>query len=81
MPDVFGGTAGELRREHFEGLGELNRRLAARDYGDFANVRTAQAISNSVPLLHENGAPWSASDFWACYCGLLQPIKPMARHD
>jgi hypothetical protein len=81
MPDIFGGTAGELSRQDFEALGEANRRLAARDYGTFANYRDAQAISNAVPLLHESGAPWTASDFWACYCGLLAPTRPMTRHD
>ena len=71
MPDIFNGTAGELKREHFEGLGEANRRLAEKDYGGFANTRTAQSVHNAVPILHENSIPWSASDFWACYCGLL----------
>jgi hypothetical protein len=81
MSDIFGGTAGELSRFEFESLGEANRRLAAKDYGTFANNRTAQSVRNAVPLLHESGAPWTASDFWACYCGLLAPTRPMTRHD
>jgi hypothetical protein len=81
IPDIFGGTAGELSRQDFEALAEANRRLAARDYGSFVNYRDAQAISNAVPLLHESGAPWTASDFWACYCGLLAPTRPWTRHD
>jgi hypothetical protein len=81
MPEIFDGTAGELPREHFEAFAEANCRLAARNYGTFANYRDAQAISNAVPLLHESGAPWTASDFWACYCGLLAPTRPLTRHD
>ncbi|MEY2643641.1 MAG: hypothetical protein RLZZ611_290 [Cyanobacteriota bacterium] len=79
MPDIFHGTAGELKREHFEAIGEANRRLAARDYGNFANYRDMESIHNAVPLIHESGAPWTASDFWACYCGLLAPVQPMTR--
>mgnify|MGYP001555413944 CR=1 FL=1 len=81
MPDIFRGTAGELSRQDFEALGEANRRLAVKDYGTFANYKDAQLISKSVPILHANRLPWTASDFWACYCGLLRPIKPMARHE
>ena len=73
MPDIFNGTAGELQREHFEGLSEANHRLATKNFGEFANNRTARSIQNAVPILHENDIPWSASDFWACYCGLLAP--------
>jgi hypothetical protein len=76
MPDIFNGTAGELQREHFEGLGEANRRLATKEFGAFANARTAKAIAGSRAILHKDGQPWSASDFWACYCGLLEPVEP-----
>ena len=81
MADIYNGTAGELQREHFEGLGEANHRLATKNFGKFANNRTAQSVQNAVPILHENGTPWTASDFWACYCGLLEPTRPMTRLD
>jgi len=76
MADIYNGTAGELQREHFEGLGEANRRLATKEFGAFANARTAKAIAGSRAILHKDGQPWSASDFWACYCGLLEPVEP-----
>jgi hypothetical protein len=81
MGDIFNGVAGELSRQHFESLAEANRRLFAQDYGTFANNRTAHVVRNAVPLLHQSGAPWTASDFWACYCGLLAPTRPLTRHD
>lgn len=80
MPSIFGGTAGQLSRDEFQALGEANRRIAAKDYGSFANDRTEHQILHAIPLLRETGAPWDASDFWACYCGLLAPAHPMTRH-
>lgn len=80
MPDIFNGTAGVLERKHFEALGEANRRLDEKDYGSFANSKDAYSVCNAVPILHQNGAPWTASDFWACYCGLLRPVQPLTRN-
>lgn len=55
----------------FRSFGEMNRRLAAQDFS--GNLMPAQIsrLKNSKPVLHPDGTPWLASDFYGAFCGEL----------
>ncbi len=70
------GTAGELRQKGFFQLQELNSRLAERNYGEFRNIQLLELVTNAKPLGSEEKPVWDATDFWACYTGLLPVPEP-----
>ena len=67
------GKAGELRQKAFFQLQELNRRIAVKDFGNVRTQEIKDKLQNAIPLVDDDGKPWDAVDFWACYVG-LKPI-------
>jgi len=60
------------RPETFIALGELNRRLAARDYSGIS-ARALRPFLEDALVFGETGLPaWSPTDFWSCHVGLLE---------
>lgn len=67
----------------FIALGLFNENLAADDFGLFKNRVTRDRITNGKPILHDDGTPWDAGDFFCCFIGELDPplhLDP-SRHD
>jgi hypothetical protein len=77
MQDILDGVAGELPREYFDALGQVNFKLAARI--DNSNIKDAvlrKKIDSSKPFVVGTGV-WTAAEFCACYYGLLDtPLVP-----
>jgi hypothetical protein len=66
------GKAGELRQKVFWQLGELNRRIDAKEWGKLLNKAIKQKLKGAVPLGDNDCPIWSALEWWACYCGLRE---------
>ena len=56
----------------FRGLGQFNAAVAERDFVGVTDRRLMDRLKNGQPLCHEDGTPWTAQDFFACYIGNLQ---------
>ena len=67
------GEAGELKREVFFQLAELNRRVAESDWGRVTEKKLHPLLEQAKPIGDPNLAVWGAVEFWACYCG-LRPV-------
>lgn len=50
-------------------LGNCNQRLAASDWGTIPDIDLRQRVQAAQPVLHDDGMPWSASDFFAHFIG------------
>jgi len=66
------GKAGELRQKAFWQLGELNRRIAERDWGKVLDQAIKEKLEGSVPIGDKDCQVWTPLEFWACYCGLRE---------
>ena len=69
------GKAGELRQKSFWQLGELNRRIDAREWGRFGDAALRAKLEEAIPLGDEGCPVWGPLEFWACYCG-VRPVPP-----
>ena len=67
------GEAGDLRREEFFQLAELNRRVAQSDWSHVTEKKLHPLLEQAKPIGDTNLAVWGAVEFWACYCG-LRPV-------
>lgn len=65
------GTAGELRHKAFLQLGELNRRIAERDFRPVTDRKLLDRLAASFPLGDGNHPVWDEVQFWTCYIGRL----------
>jgi len=65
------GTAGELRHKAFLQLGELNRRIAERDFSGVTDRRLLDRLAASFPLGDASHPVWDEVQFWTCYIGRL----------
>ncbi len=65
------GKGGELRQKAFFQLQELNSRLATQNYGSIGSQKILEQVTGARPLGSAAKAVWDATDFWACYVGLL----------
>ena len=66
------GKAGELRQKAFWQLGELNRRIAEKDWGPLKNQAIKEKLENAIPIGDEHCPAWTPLELWACYCGLRE---------
>ena len=57
----------------FRGLGQFNAAVAERDFIGVTDRRLMDRLKRGEPLCHDDGAPWTAADFFAAYVGLLEP--------
>jgi hypothetical protein len=72
------GKAGELRQRSFWQLGELNRRIAAREWGRFGDAALRKKLEAAMPLGDSEVPVWGPLEFWACYCG-IRPVPDAFR--
>jgi hypothetical protein len=72
------GKAGELRQRSFWQLGELNRRIAAREWGRFGDAALRKKLEAAIPLGDSDNPVWGPLEFWACYCG-IRPVPDAFR--
>jgi hypothetical protein len=56
----------------FVALGQFNQAVAERDLAGVTDRRLMDRLRQGQPLTHEDGNPWTAQDFFACYIGQLQ---------
>ncbi|MCP9819832.1 hypothetical protein KBZ18_10040 [Synechococcus sp. Cruz-9H2] len=54
-------------------LGEMNARLARADYGSIDDQALKERVAKQQPITHEDGTPWSATDFFSHFIGELDP--------
>jgi len=66
------------KAEFFLALGEFNRFVAEQDVIRIKDTKLRSRLSETIPLLHENGQPYGAADFWSLYAGLLEPPAKFA---
>lgn len=59
----------------FEALGEFNRVVAERDFAGVTDRRLIDRLRSGQPLTHDDGLPWTAIDFFACYIGQLKGLE------
>lgn len=69
------GKAGELRQKAFHILGDVNRRVAEKDWGPIKSQDLKAKLRNAIPLGDRACPVWGAVEFWACYTG-HRPIPP-----
>ena len=53
----------------FRGLGQFNAAIAERDLVGVTDRRLMNRLKKGEPLCHDDGTPWTAQDFFACYLG------------
>lgn len=53
------------------GLGEINGRLQARNYGTLRSAELRRRLESAQPICHADGRPWTAGDFLMAYMGQL----------
>jgi len=63
----------------FMALAWFNRVVMERDIVDIKDRRTIDRLKNAEPMLHEDGQPWEAHDFFRLYAGTLEPPKDLVR--
>ena len=61
--------------EFFRALGWFNMAIATRDFEGITDRRTLDMVLNSQPLCHDNGVPFSATDFFGLYLGEIKAPK------
>ena len=66
------GKAGELRQKAFWQLAELNRRIAAKEWGKNISPDLKIKLEQAIPLGDNDCPVWSPLELWACYCGLRE---------
>jgi transcriptional regulator with XRE-family HTH domain len=66
------GKAGELRQKAFWQLSELNRRIAARQWGTVKDPDLQEKLEPAIPLGDADCPVWGPVEFWACYSGLRE---------
>jgi len=66
------------KAEFFLALGEFNRFVAEQDVMRVKDTKLRDRLAKTTPLLHENGQPYGAADFWSLYAGLLEPPSAFA---
>lgn len=70
------GKAGELRQKAFCQLGELNRRIAEKDWGAIQSQDIKARLEESIAIGDDDRAVWSPVEFWACYIGRREVPAP-----
>ncbi|MEO1003577.1 MAG: hypothetical protein AAFX65_10765 [Cyanobacteria bacterium J06638_7] len=55
--------------ETFLALENANQLLHAQEYGKIQDYKLRKRLDGSKPILGENGKPWDAVDFFACFIG------------
>lgn len=63
------------RLESFFALGEINRRLAMKDFSGLTTQALKELVEAAEPLKGEGGRVWTPTDFWSCHAGLLAVPK------
>lgn len=66
------GKAPKPRPETFFALGEINRRLAMRDFQGVTDATLLELVSAAEPLRGDDGMVWGPAEFWSCHVGLIQ---------
>ena len=66
------GKAGELRQKAFRQLGEINRRIAEKDWGPVKSQAIKEKLRGAIPLGDDEYPAWTPLEIWACYCGLRE---------
>ena len=66
------GKACELRKKAFFLLGEINRRIAEKDWGSVKSQRVKDQLKGAIPLGDDDCPVWTPLELWACYCGLRE---------
>lgn len=61
----------------FVNLGSMNRDIARQDYGPIRDRALMDRVKAAVPVVHNDGEPWDAADFFAAYIG-IQPWPVLA---
>ena len=77
---VAGGQWGNLENgkvlqpqpSTFIQLGVLNECLALEDRGTIKDRVLRERVERARPVLHDDGRPWGAEDWFACYIGKLE---------
>ena len=73
------GKAGDLRAQaHFQ-LADVNRRIAAKDWGPLKSQEIRQALAEATPIRGDDGQVWGPTEFWSCYVGLLPAPEAFRR--
>lgn len=80
FPAIADSTFNRLQRGKIEQpypvtfiqLGILNARLVDRDFSGVDDPALAERIARQQPILHDDGRPWSASDFFSHFIGELE---------
>lgn len=72
----------------FMALGMFNQAVAERDFVGVTDRRLMDRLMAGQPICHDNGLPWGAVDFFACYIGQLKapislttPAQPITQED
>lgn len=84
FPHVFSSTWSELERglmsnpgpKIFLALAEQNRRIAEKNWSGLRGGTLGDRVRAADPVLHDDGEPWDAGDYFACYIGLLRWPHP-----
>jgi hypothetical protein len=78
--ELENGKLQHPRATFFEGLGEINVRMATEDYSGVKTRKTLDEIKQSRAILDPDGRPWGPAQFWSCFTGLLAPPEWLARN-
>jgi len=69
-------SAGELRQKALWQLGELNRRIDAKEWGTVKSLAIKEKLEGSIPLGEDDCPVRTPIEMWACYCGLREVPDP-----
>jgi transcriptional regulator with XRE-family HTH domain len=84
IPHVFSSTWSQLERGImrtpgpgvFLALADQNRRIASKAFEGVEDEDFLKRLGRADPVLHEDGEPWDAADYFACYIGLSRWPHP-----
>ena len=70
--NIENGKVTQPQPSTFIQLGVLNECLAQQERGAIKDKLLRQRVDQAQPVLHPDGRPWGAEDWFACYIGKLE---------
>ena len=70
--NIENGKVSQPQPSTFIQLGILNECLSQPERGTIKDKLLRQRVTQAQPVLHPDGRPWAAEDWFACYIGKLE---------
>jgi hypothetical protein len=72
IEELWAGEEVNLTKEDFEAFGDVNNRLAMKNFGSIPQLSKLTSVLDKSVWVGTIIKTWKAEDFWACYHGLIE---------